>query len=349
MPSPQLAQPEPPTTPTLNDTHFAPVEMSSSTNIKPNGPVPNGNGQAAESPTELPRPYKCTMCDKAFHRLEHQTRHIRTHTGEKPHACTFPGCSKKFSRSDELTRHSRIHNNANSKRGNRAHQQIQADSMLPPPPPAPRAIRSAPTSALASPNVSPPQSYSSYAVPTHHAYPPHASSHLDVAMLSRAHQDSLAPHQGGYYHRQSHYGPPRALPALAGGHRSFGEYDPFDSHYRNSRHAKRSRPNSPNSTAPSSPTFSHDSLSPTPDHTPIATPAHSPRLRPYNSPVDLPPINTLRNLSIQGPQKLPALAPMEPQLEPALPPSQGMKSSRSSGISLADIINRPDARHLPMP
>lgn len=347
------------------------VDMASAavTVIKPNGPLPGA--QASENSNELPRPYKCPLCDKAFHRLEHQTRHIRTHTGEKPHACQFPGCSKKFSRSDELTRHSRIHNNPNSRRGNKGqhqHQPLHHHQGLPPhmhpegmmaPPPAPKTIRSAPGSALASPNVSPPHSYASFA---HH---PQSSVHSynrngDISMLAKAatqvERETLAApanHHGSRHHPYYAHAMPGSrghLGGLSSYHmsRSHSNEDHHDDHYNGSlRHAKRSRPNSPNSTAPSSPTFSHDSLSPTPDHTPIATPAHSPRLRPFSG-YELP---SLRNLSLQH-NTTPALAPMEPHLEaPQFPPTLGNNAPRSAGMSLTDIISRPDGsqRKLPVP
>ncbi|KAF3077701.1 hypothetical protein TWF102_006310 [Orbilia oligospora] len=339
---------------------------------------------------EMPRPYKCPICSRCFHRLEHQTRHIRTHTGEKPHACTFPGCSKRFSRSDELTRHSRIHNNPNSRRSNKngaaaqhhpslAQQQLESrtspnamtpSAMMPPPPR--HGSKSAPSSIVASPNVSPPHSHFS-----HHSSPignlpgfgrisagGNSQGPLDMSLLAAAasrelererfgggSNSYLAPHLYGHGHSHSHsHSHSRLAPisqqmdctttttttsssstsSMSRSH-SHDDENPYLAH----RAAKRSRPTSPISTAPSSPTFSHDSCSPTPEHTPLATPAHSPRLYPreleYGSGLQLP---SIRLLSLRP---MPALAPMD-IADPYSATNTPSITPTTSALRLTDIM-----------
>lgn len=51
--------------------------------------------------------YACEWCCKSFAQSADLRRHLRTHTGERPHRCTF--CSKSFSQRGNLRRHLRIH------------------------------------------------------------------------------------------------------------------------------------------------------------------------------------------------------------------------------------------------
>merc|ERR1712223_985187 len=60
------------------------------------------------------KPHRCTfeMCNKAYSRLENLKTHLRSHTGEKPYTCEFPGCSKAFSNASDRAKHqNRTHSN----------------------------------------------------------------------------------------------------------------------------------------------------------------------------------------------------------------------------------------------
>ncbi|KAH7725844.1 histone-lysine N-methyltransferase PRDM9-like protein [Aphelenchoides avenae] len=59
------------------------------------------------------RPYSCTVCAKSFRRAQHCLNHmLRVHTGERPFKCGT--CSAGFVRRWDLTRHSKVHTGVNS-------------------------------------------------------------------------------------------------------------------------------------------------------------------------------------------------------------------------------------------
>ena len=59
--------------------------------------------------TQGEKPFRCEFCHKHFSLDFNLRTHLRTHTGEKPYQCTFPGCMKRFTQSSNLTAHEKTH------------------------------------------------------------------------------------------------------------------------------------------------------------------------------------------------------------------------------------------------
>jgi hypothetical protein len=59
----------------------------------------------AQSDSSTKKKWYCVCCQQAFRLRHHLDRHMRTHTDEKPHACTFPNCRQAFRLRHHLDRH----------------------------------------------------------------------------------------------------------------------------------------------------------------------------------------------------------------------------------------------------
>ncbi|KAL4235692.1 hypothetical protein ACF0H5_004085 [Mactra antiquata] len=110
----------------LNRVGFSPRSSSTSSQDadslegEPNGVLRTDNNKRgrprAEKISSLilegalsPNGIRCRVCSRVFPREKSLQAHMRTHTGERPYFCDYPGCGKSFCQSGQLKTHQRLH------------------------------------------------------------------------------------------------------------------------------------------------------------------------------------------------------------------------------------------------
>ncbi|XP_064625473.1 zinc finger protein 367-like [Lineus longissimus] len=61
--------------------------------------------ESSQSPSSI----RCKICHRVFPREKSLQAHMRTHTGERPYICDYPGCGRAFCQSGQLKTHQRLH------------------------------------------------------------------------------------------------------------------------------------------------------------------------------------------------------------------------------------------------
>ncbi|TEB17139.1 hypothetical protein FA13DRAFT_1804441 [Coprinellus micaceus] len=97
-------------------------------------PRPASASPSSSTSSPLKKKHVCPTCERGFTTSGHLARHVRIHTGERNHACPFPGCETRCSRQDNLQQHYRIHLSPGSRRATgRSGARRRVRAVMPPP------------------------------------------------------------------------------------------------------------------------------------------------------------------------------------------------------------------------